>query len=120
MEILHNLKKEELLKMKDEINAQLDFIEKVKSRKEKSKKGKLSSMERNEEIFFINFNGSKIYHVDYVKINFSKHNKYDDIMNFRTSHDSKQIGCHASLPIECMDHHCFLIEFLWAYVFFYP
>ncbi len=118
---IKNLKKEELLKLKNDIDSQLVYLESLKVEKEKLKdKTILSGLEKGDKIFCINFNGSKIYHMDFVKINFYKQDKegYENWRNFSTSHDTKPMGLSASILETEMDKHYFLIE-VSGLMFFY-
>jgi hypothetical protein len=106
---LSKIEDKELLKMKAEIDKQLlENSTKVKIRK--TKKECLSDLVDGDEIFCINFSGSKIYDMDYVMINF-----YDNNLKwtkFSTDHRKKSLGCGSSLLTECMSQHCFLSDFL--------
>lgn len=115
---IKKLKKEELLKMKDEINSQLKYIDELKKDKESKKKPSLSDLSKNDKIFCINFSGSKIHNMGWVKINFYKKDQEDYIgwTNFSTNHNT--MGCSSSLKDECMDNHFFLSEFHSSFYFF--
>jgi hypothetical protein len=64
--------------MRDEINSQLKYIDEFKKEIKKSKEKKsLYDLDKNDKIFCINFYDSKIYNMDYVKINFHKQDKED-------------------------------------------
>ena len=118
---IKKLKKEELLKMRDEINSQLKYIDEFKKEVKKSKEKKsLSDLDKNDKIFCINFYGSKIYNMDYVEINFHKQDKEDYIgwTNFSTNHNTKPMGCSSCLKDECMYNHFFLSEFTSSNYFF--
>jgi hypothetical protein len=118
---IKKLKKEELLKMRDEINSQLKYIDEFKKEVKKSKEKKsLSDLDKNDKIFCINFYGSKIYNMDYVEINFHKQDKEDYIgwTNFSTNHNTKPMGCSFCLKDECMYNHFFLSEFISSNYFF--
>jgi hypothetical protein len=75
-----NLKKEELLDLRNQIDLQLIHIDSVN-------KTILSDLDKKDEIFCISFNGSKIHHMDYVKISF--HDILNGWINFSTVHDTK-------------------------------
>lgn len=105
---LKNLKKEELLKLKNAIEVRLKDFEKCK----------LTDLETNDEIFCIKFKDSIIWNMDYVKINFYKNDIRKDFVNFLTSHDSKPMGCGSSVEAKCMNNHCFLSDFGYSLYFF--
>lgn len=118
---IKNLKKEELLIMREEIDSQLKYIDEIKIEIKKSKEKKsLSDLKKNDKIFCIKFYGSKIYHMDYVEINFYKQNKEDYVgwTNFSTKHNTKPMGCSSCLEDECMYNHFFLSEFSSSNYFF--
>ena len=118
---IKNLKKEELLIMREEIDSQLKYIDEIKIEIKKSKEKKsLSDLKKGDKIFCINFYGSKIYHMDYVEINFHKQDKenYVGWTNFSTKHNIKPMGCSSCLKDECMYNHFFLSEFSSSNYFF--
>lgn len=117
----------ELLKIKEDIELQLKevelqikYIDELKTEFSKEK-NKLSDLNKNDKIFCIHFNGSKIYHMDYVKISFNKSDNpiYEKYTSFSTSHDTKSIGCSSSITDDCMDTHCFLSEFCSNSMYFF-
>lgn len=115
---IDNLTKGELLKIRDDINSRLEYINELKETKKNSKDiNTLSDIGKNDKIFSINFYGSKKYQMDYVKITFNKRDDTDWI-NFSTSHDTKPIGCSSALRKECMGNHFFLSEFCSSMYFF--
>ena len=108
---LKKMNREELLKMKFDIEEQLNFVDSIKTEiKVSSEKNCLSDLKKNDKIFVINFRDGKIYHMDYVKINFSKSER-DEYFNFSTEHDTKPMGCSSVVSGECMSNHYFLSEF---------
>ena len=115
---LNNLKKEELLKIIEEAEVQIKFIDKLKSEiKSSRKKNTLSGLKKNgDKIFCIDFHGSKIYHMDYVKIYFGQEDY--GWFAFSTEHDTKPMGCSSSLRKECMNNYYFLSEFCGSMHFF--
>lgn len=118
---IKKLKKEELLKMRDEINSQLEYINKLKKEVKKSKeKASLLDLGKDDKIFCIIFNGSNIHNMDYVKINFYKQDKKDYVgwTNFSTKHSTKPMGCSSALKDKCMNNHFFLSEFTSSMRFF--
>lgn len=115
---IKKIKKEELLKMRDEIDSQLKHIEEVGNVvKKPSKKEKLSDLDNNDEIFCINFYGSKIYNMDFVKISFYKECN-DGWVDFSTYHDTKPMGCSSSIKVDCLSNHFFLFETVTSLFFF--
>ena len=111
MEIdLKKLEREDLLKLKRDIENQLEFIDNFKNEIQLSKEKTTLLDLKNDKIFCISFSGSKIHNVDYVKINFNK-NKDKNWTNFSTEHNTKPMGCSSSVEDECMNNHCFLSEF---------
>lgn len=107
---LKELNKKELLKLKEDVESQLKYIDEIKDNTNKlGKKGTLSGLKKNDKIFCINFRGSKIYNMDFVKISFGK--EENGYINFSTLHDNKPMGCSSSININCMDNHYFLSEF---------
>ncbi len=115
---LNKLKKDELLKLKDDIDSQLKYIDSLKKDiKLSNEKNRLLDLKHDDKIFCIDFRGSEIFHMDYVKINFRKQDDKDYI-NFSTKHDTKNIGCSSILLEESMDKHYFLSEFYSSMYFF--
>lgn len=99
---IKELKKEDLLKLKDEIDLQLD---RMKS---------LSDLDKNDKIFCMIIYDSKIYKMDYVEITFSKHiDQYNGWTNFSVTN-----RCSSSVKDECMSNYCFLSDFGSSYYFF--
>ncbi len=118
---IKKLKKEELLKMRDQINSQLKYIDELKKEvKKSSEKKSLSDLNKNDKIFCINFHGSEIYNIDYVEINFYKEDREDYIgwTNFSTKHNTKPMGCSSALKDECMYNHYFLSDICSSFYFF--
>lgn len=114
---LKDIKDEDLLKLKEDIEAQLLYNKNVKSKIETTKwKNKLADLQKDDYIFCINFRGSKIYNMDYVKINFNE--GVSDYINFRTSHETLSMGCSSAILNECMDNHYFLSEFSSSTMYF--
>ena len=63
----------DLLKIRDNINSRLEYINELKELKKSSKdKNALSDLDKTDKIFSINFYGSKLYQMDYVKISFNE------------------------------------------------
>lgn len=118
---LENLTKPELLKLKEDIESQLKYIDDLNGLGPEIKpslaKNKLSDLKPNDLIFCINFDGRKIYQMDYVKITFNKKND-KDWTNFRAEHDTKPMGCSSSMDTESMNNHYFLSEFSSSMYFF--
>lgn len=118
---IKNLKKEELLIMREKIDSQLKYIDEIKIEIKKSKEKKsLSDLKKGDKIFCIVFYGSKIYHMDYVEINFYKQDREDYVgwTNFSTNHKTKPMGCSSALKDECMDNHFFLSDGCSSFHFF--
>jgi len=120
---IKKLKRDELLKLKSEIESQLKDIEILKKQvvKEKSNdKTKLSHLEKDDKIFCINFRGSEIYHIDYVKINLYKKDEegYEECINYSSSHNTKPMGCSSCFNEYYMDKHYFLVIFPSSMYFF--
>jgi hypothetical protein len=119
---IQNLKKEELLKMRDEINLQLKHIDELKKEVVKSKeKTKLSDLNNGDKIFCIRFYGSEIYGMDYVPIEFWKKDEddYYGWTNFSTLGVENSIGGMSScIKDECMNNHFFLSDGCSSYEFF--
>jgi len=112
------LKKEELIKLKEDIDLELEFINNIKTNIKKSnEKNILSDLNQNDKILCICFNGSKIHSMDYVKISFGKGTN-PDYTQFSTTHDTKSIGCSSSFKNDRMTNHCFLSDFLSCMYFF--
>lgn len=120
---IKKLKKEELLKMRDEINSQLKYIDEFKKEVKKPKeKTSLLDLNKNDKIFCIHFFGSKIYNMDYVEISFYKKDTEDYVgwTNFSAaSHNTNLIGCSSCLKDECMYNHFFLSEFSSSSFYFF-
>lgn len=117
---IKELKKEDLLKLKDEIDLQLDrikHIDELKIEINKSKeKTSLSDLDKNDKIFCMIIYDSKIYKMDYVEITFSKHiDQYNGWTNFSVTNPW---GCSSSVKDECMSNYCFLSDFGSSYYFF--
>jgi hypothetical protein len=116
---LKDIKDEDLLKLKEDIDAQLLYNKNVKSKIESTKwKNKLADLTKDDYIFCINFRGSKIYNMDYVKINFNK-KAGSDYINFSTSDETLPMGCSSAILYECMDNHYFLSEFSSSTMYFF-
>ena len=80
----------DLLKIRDNINSRLEYINELKELKKSSKdKNALSDLDKTDKIFSINFYGSKLYQMDYVKISFNEREIDTDWVGFSTSHDTK-------------------------------
>ena len=118
---LKDIKDEELLKLKEDIEAQLLYNKNVKSKIETTKwKNTLSDLQKDDYIFCINFRGSKIYNMDYVKINFTKHDiDAYDVLRFSTSHDTLPMGCSSCVSLDVMNNHFFLSEFSSSTMYFF-
>lgn len=117
---IKELKKDDLLKLKDEIDLQLDrikHIDELKIEINKSKeKTSLSDLDKNDKIFCMIIYDSKIYKMDYVEITFSKHiDQYNGWTNFSVTNPC---GCSSSVKDECMSNYCFLSDFGSSYYFF--
>jgi hypothetical protein len=112
---IKKLNKEELLQLKEDIQSQLNYIDTLKVKIKTSKnKSRLLDLQKDDQIFCIDFNGSKIHHMDYVKINFNKKPKIgfnEDWTDVSAAHDTKPMGCSTSIKDECMYNHYFLCEF---------
>ena len=118
---IEKLNKEELIKLKDLINERISTLDTLKEVSTKSKeKNRLIDLEKGDKIFSFDFNGSDLYHIDYVDITFRKDGReeFKDWFNYSASHDTKPMGCSASLKEDKMYNHCFLIEFLSGMKFF--
>lgn len=120
-----NLSKSELLSIRSDIDSQLEYLDSVEEAvkaavKKNSEKTKLSELEKNDMIFCIVFNGSKIYNMDYVKINFYKEEReeYKEFTNFTSSHSDKPMGCSSCVRNEVMDNSYFLSSSVSSYRFF--
>lgn len=116
---IKKLKKEELLKLKNDIDSQLNDIDsQLKESIEKSKeKNSLSDLVYGDKIFCIHFHESKIYNMAYVDIIFYK--KLNNYVNFSSSHDELPIGCSSSVESECMNNYFFLSEFFSSNYYFF-
>jgi len=109
----------DLLKIRDNINSRLEYISELKELKKSSKdKNALSDLDKTDKIFSINFYGSKLYQMDYVKISFNEREIDTDWVGFSTSHDTKPMGCCSAVRKECMGNHFFLSEFCSSMYFF--
>lgn len=122
---IKKLSKSELLSIRGDIDSQLEYLDSVEKSvkaavKKNSKKTKLSELDKNDMIFCIIFNGSRIYNMDYVNINFYKEERdeYKEFTNFSTSHPDKPMGCSSCVRNEVMDNSYFLSEFTSSYRFF--
>lgn len=116
---LKKLKKEELLKLKGDIESQISFIDSIKTEIQTSKdKTKLSGLKKGDKIFCICFNGSKIYNMDYVKIHFYENEKDNAWTNYSTEHDTKPMGCSSAIKTDSMNNHYFLNEISSHFYFF--
>lgn len=118
---LKKLNKEELTKLKKDIELELEIIKNIKSERKKSKeKNTLSDLNKNDKIFCFNFYDSEIYNMDYVEINFQKKDSdiYNNYTKFSTNHDTKPMGCSSSIINECMNNHYFLSDFVSSMYFY--
>lgn len=118
---ISNLKKDELLKLRENIDSQLKYIDEFKKQVKKSKeKNKLSDLDKGDKIFCVNFYGDRIYQMDFVDIEFYKNDKSENLAwtYFSTSHKTKNMGCSASVRSECMDRHFFMSDFTSTLYFF--
>jgi hypothetical protein len=117
---LKKLKKSELLNLKNDIDLQLEFINNLKIEKQKLiNKNTFSDLEKDDTVFCIIFNESKIYDMDYVKINFYIDHNYDDWLKYTASHDTKPMGCSSSINKYYMDKHYYLSTFGLSQMRFY-
>lgn len=105
---IKNLNKEELLKLKGEIDNQLTILDILKY-------NKLSEMVKGDKIFCINFNGSDVRKVDYVDITFSE-SSIDGWVKFSVS---SPMGCSSSLRESFMDKPYFLSIFDSSNMYFF-
>jgi len=115
---LENLNRKELLKLKEDIELQIDFIDKLKSESQSSKDKVLSDLKKDDKIFCIVFYDSTIHNMDYVKINFYKKEGNENWLNFSTEHDTLPMGCSSSIKNDYMDKHYFLSDFSSQWRFF--
>lgn len=120
---INDLKKEELLKLRDEIDLQLYRIKQIDELKIEINKSKektsLLDLDKNDKIFCMVIYNSKIYKMDYVEITFSKHiDKYNGWTDFSTIHNTKSMGCSSSVKDECMSNYFFLSDFAPSFYFF--
>ena len=118
---LNKLKIDELLKLKKDIDAQIEHLDTLKKEIKVSKeKNCLSDLVKGDNIFCINFIGVRIFHMDYVKIEFTKVKELEDIewLTFLSDHKTKPMGCFSSIRKECMSNHCFLHETISSMYFF--
>jgi len=120
-----NLSKSELLSIRGDIDSQLEYLNSVEevvkaAVKKNSEKTKLSDLEKDDMVFCIIFNGSRIYHMDYVSINFYREEReeYKEFTNFSSSHPNKPMGCSSCVRNEVMDNSYFLLDSISSYRFF--
>jgi hypothetical protein len=110
MDIL-NLSKDELLKIREDIDNQITYIDELQG------KEKLSELRRGDRIFAMNFtHDGHIHNMDYVDIILFMRD--DGLMGFSTSHPTKPMGCSATTEADCMGRHYFLSEFSSSMYFF--
>jgi hypothetical protein len=110
---INKLDKEELKKLKIDIDLQLAEIERREQEENLnsiSSFTKLSEMKRGGKILCIHFHQGKVYEVDFVEIKFSK-SKEGHGYRFSTSHKFKPLGCSSWLSEEEIEEHCFLSDF---------
>jgi len=92
---LQHLSKPELLKLKENVEAQLNTIEYLNKKekieiKESFSRDKLSDLiNKKSTIFCVRFVGSVIHNMDYVKITFFKKEDNENYIGFSTQHDSQ-------------------------------
>ena len=120
---IKKLKKEELLKMREDIDSQLKYIDDSEiSHKDIFLNGihTLSDLKNGDKIFCIVFSGSDIWHSDYVNIHLSncKELGYEDWVDFTTEHTTIPMGCSSSFRSEKMKSHFFLSIFNCSFRFF--
>jgi hypothetical protein len=105
---LKDLNKEELLKIKEEAELLIKNIEDNKSAyKVLKQKGTLSNMKNGDNIFYIDFNGSKIFNIGFDKITFYKKDdpSYKNYTSFTAAN-----GLTSAITDDCLYRHYFLIE----------
>ena len=108
---LKKMNKDEHLKLKSEVSEQLKFIDNFKTEIKSSKqKNCLSDLKKNDKIFCVIFSKSKIWNIDYVKIEFYERKNDTYWMNYSTSHDTKPMGSSSCVAVECMNRHYFLSD----------
>ncbi len=121
MKEIKELKRNELLKLKVDIESRIQEIDTLKEQIKVSQgKNCLSDLVKDEKIFCINFKGSIIYNMDYVKINFNRTNieENKEWIHVHASHETKSLGCSISIHEDLMSNHCFLYEFASSMYFF--
>jgi hypothetical protein len=102
---LEKLSKEELISIKKNIDLQLINIDR------KEKEENLNTIIKYEKLSqIIQFHLDKMYQMDFVNITFSSKSK-NGYTNYSTKHDTKPMGCSASIINEDLDGHCFLYDF---------
>jgi hypothetical protein len=58
--------------------------------------------------------------MDYVKINFTKHEKDAfNVIRFSTSHETLPMGCSSCVSLDVMNNHFFLSEFSSSTMYFF-
>lgn len=110
---IKKLDKSELLNLKADIETQLEYINKVDRLKNKKN---LSELTKDDEIYCINFNDSKIYKHDFVKITTSECKHSDDWVKFSAS---SPMGCSASFHKDYLNKHYFLSLFSGNSMYFF-
>jgi hypothetical protein len=111
---IKTLKKEELLKIRDEIDSQLKYIDELKIEVKKSKEKKsLADLDKNDKIFCVMFHDTKIYNMGYVEIKFYEMGNFFGWTNFSTSsiNNATPMGCSSCIKNEYMSNYFFLSVF---------
>ena len=113
MDNFYGLDKSELLKLKANIDIQLECIDRTERLKNRNC---LSEMKNNnDEIYCIHFSGSKILNHDFVKLNISEDRQSYEWVNFSAS---DPMGCSSSFHKDYLRKHYFLSIFVGSMYFF--
>ena len=120
-----NLSKSELLSIRGDIDSQLEYLNNNNNNnntKETLQKTKLSDLEKGDLIYCIVFNGTKVYDMDYVNINFYMDDDimYKGLVHFYTEHNNKlrYLETDSYTDEEVMSNSYFLTENRGTYRFF--
>lgn len=95
--------------LQKETDRRLKEIENAIKKQKKLDKTTISDLEQNDKIFCFNFNGNKLYNIDYVNVDTYKNNK--EYTRIETSHQTKPMGMSVSVDPHFFDKPYFLTIF---------
>lgn len=116
---IKKLKKDELLKLREQLDEQLFQIDSLKfEMKSLGEKKRLLDLVKGDKIFAVSFSRDFVYNSGFVEMEFSPRSD-ERWTNFTSTHDTKPLGCSSAILTECLLNHCCLSEFSDSYMYFF-